>query len=256
MPGEPLLQPQVAIPPPFLHSPLTRGPARSNLSPLSAVGWPIRYPLSVTVNRKRVQRLMRLMGLRALYPRQRTSQPGKGHKIYPYLLRDLCIERANQVWATDISYIPMAKGFMYLVAIMDWHSRRVLSWRVSNTLDTDFCIEALEEALERFGAPEIFNTDQGSQFTSEAFTDVLKEHGIAISMDGKGRWVDNVFVDRLWRSVKYEDVYLRAYETPTELRAGLARYFEFYNTRRRHSALDRRTPDAVYFEQANPELAA
>jgi putative transposase len=209
-----------------------------------------------TVNRKRVQRLMRLMGLRALYPRQRTSQPGKGHKIYPYLLRDLCIERANQVWATDICYIPMAKGFMFLVAIMDWHSRRVLSWRVSNTLDTGFCIEALEEALRRFGAPEIFNTDQGSQFTSEAFTDVLKEHGIAISMDGKGRWVDNVFVERLWRSVKYEDVYLRAYETPTELRAGLARYFEFYNTRRRHSALDRRTPDAVYFEQANPELAA
>jgi len=185
------------------------------------------------------------------------NQPAReGHKIYPYLLRDLCIDRANQVWATDICYIPMAKGFMYLVAIMDWHSRRVLSWRVSNTLDTDFCIEALEEALRRFGAPEIFNTDQGSQFTSEAFTDVLKEHRIAISMDGKGRWVDNVFVERLWRSVKYEDVYLRAYETPTELRAGLARYFEFYNTRRRHSALDRRTPDAVYFEQANPELAA
>ncbi len=181
------------------------------------------------VNRKRVQRLMRQMGLTALYPRRRTSQPGKGHKIYPYLLRDLAIERANQVWATDITYIPMAKGFMYLVAIMDWHSRRVLSWRVSNTLDTDFCIEALEEALQRFGAPDIFNTDQGSQFTSEAFTDVLKAHGIDISMDGKGRWVDNVFVERLWRSVKYEDVYLRAYETPTELRAGLTRYFEFYN---------------------------
>ncbi len=208
------------------------------------------------VNRKRVQRLMRLMDLRALYPRRRTSQPGSGHKIYPYLLRDLSIERANQVWATDICFIPMAKGFMYLVAIMDWHSRRVLSWRVSNTLDTDFCIEALEEALQRFGAPEIFNTDQGSQFTSEAFTGVLKDHGVAISMDGKGRWVDNVFVERLWRSVKYEDVYLRAYETPTELRAGLARYFEFYNTRRRHSALDRRTPDAVYYEQVTPELAA
>ena len=172
-----------------------------------------------TVNRKRVQRLMRQMDLRALYPRRRTSQPGKGHKIYPYLLRDLSIERANQAWASDISYIPMAKGFMYLVAIMDWYSRRVLSWRVSNTLDTDFCIEALEEALQRFEAPEIFNTDQGSQFTCEAFTDVLKDHAIAISMDGKGRWVDNVFVERLWRSVKYEDVYLRAYETPTELRA-------------------------------------
>ncbi len=208
------------------------------------------------VNRKRIQRLMRLMDLRALYPRRRTSQPGKGHKIYPYLLRDLPIERANQAWATDICYLPMAKGFMYLVAIMDWHSRRVLSWRVSNTLDTDFCIEALEEALLRFGAPEIFNTDQGSQFTSEAFTGVLNDHGINISMDGKGRWVDNVFVERLWRSVKYEDVYLRAYETPTELRAGLARYFEFYNTRRRHSALDRRTPDAVYFDQAAPKLAA
>jgi putative transposase len=209
-----------------------------------------------TVNRKRIQRLMRQMGLRALYPRQRTSQPGKGHKIYPYLLRGLSIERANQVWATDICYIPMAKGFMYLVAIMDWHSRRVLSWRLSNTLDTDFCIEALEEALQRFGTPDIFNTDQGAQFTSEAFTGLLKEHGIQISMDGKGRWVDNVFVERLWRSVKYEDVYLRAYETPTELRAGLARYFQFYNTRRRHSALDRRTPDAVYFDQAHRELVA
>jgi putative transposase len=208
------------------------------------------------VNRKRVQRLMRLMGLRALYPRRRTSQPGKGHKIYPYLLRDLTVGRANQVWATDVCYIPMAKGFMYLVAIMDWHTRRVLSWRVSNTLDTDFCIEALEEALQRYGAPEIFNTDQGSQFTSEAFTGVLKEHGINISMDGKGRWVDNVFVERLWRSVKYEDVYLRAYETPAELRAGLARYFQFYNARRRHSALDRRTPDAVYFDQVTPEWAA
>ena len=209
-----------------------------------------------TVNRKRIQRLMRQMGLRALYPRQRTSQPGKGHKIYPYLLRDLSVEEANQVWATDICYIPMARGFMYLVAIMDWHSRRVLSWRVSNTLDTDFCIEALEEALQRFGAPGIFNTDQGSQFTSEAFTDVLRDHGVAISMDGKGRWVDNVFVERLWRSVKYEDVYLHAYETPAELRAGLTRYFTFYNTRRRHSALDRRTPDAVYYDQANRQLVA
>jgi len=212
--------------------------------------------LGHTINRKRIQRLMHQMGLRALYPRQRTSQPGKGHKIYPYLLRDLSIEHANQVWATDLCYIPMAKGFMYLVAIMDWHSRRVLSWRVSNTLDTDFCIEALEEALQRFGAPEIFNTDQGAQFTSEAFTGVIKAHGIAISMDGKGRWVDNVFVERLWRSVKYEDVYLRAYETPTELRAGLNRYFTFYNTKRRHSALDRRTPDAVYFDPATCERAA
>lgn len=208
------------------------------------------------VNRKRVRRLMRQMDLRALYPRPRTSQPGKGHKIYPYLLRDLVIDRPNQVWATDITYIPMAKGFMYLVAIMDWYSRRVLSWRVSNTLDTDFCIEALDEAIQRYGAPEIFNTDQGSQFTSAAFTGVLKDKGIEISMDGKGRWVDNVFVERLWRSVKYEDVYLRAYETPTDLRAGLAKYFEFYNTRRRHSALDRRTPDAVYFDTATCQMAA
>lgn len=208
------------------------------------------------VSRKRVQRLMRLIGLQALYPRRRTSQPGQGHRIYPYLLRDLVIDRADHVWATDITYIPMAKGFMYLVAIIDWYSRRVLSWRVSNTLDTGFCIEALEEALQRFGAPQIFNTDQGAQFTSEAFTAVLRQHGVAISMDGKGRWMDNVFVERLWRSVKYEDVYLHAYETPAELRAGLTRYFEFYNARRRHSTLDRGTPDAVYFERVVDRLAA
>ena len=208
------------------------------------------------VNRKHAQRLMRVMGLQALYPRKRTSQPGRGNTIYPYLLRGLTIDRPNQVWATDLCYIPMAKGFMYLVAIMDWYSRRVLAWRVSNTMDTAFCIEALEEAIQRHGAPEIFNTDQGAQFTSEAFTGALKAHGIAISMDGKGRWVDNVFVERLWRSVKYEDVYLRAYETPTELRAGLRRYFTFYNTRRRHSALGRRTPDTVYFDHADRELAA
>ena len=212
--------------------------------------------LGHNVNRKRVRRLMRHMGLQALYPRRRTSQPGKGHKIYPDLLRDLLIERSNQVWAADICYIPMAKGFMYLVAIMDWHSRRVLSWRLSNTLDTDFCVDALQEAVRRFGTPEIVNTDQGAQFTSEVFTGVLKDHGIQISMDGKGRWVDNVFVERLWRSVKYEDVYLRAYETPAELRAGLTRYFDFYNSRRRHSALDRYTPDAVYFHQAAGDLAA
>ena len=212
--------------------------------------------LGHNVNRKRVRRLMRHMGLQALYPRRRTSQPGKGHNIYPYLLRDLLIERSNQVWAADICYIPMAKGFMYLVAIMDWHSRRVLSWRLSNTLDTDFCVDALQEAVRRFGTPEIVNTDQGAQFTSEVFTGVLKDHGIQISMDGKGRWVDNVFVERLWRSVKYEDVYLRAYETPAELRAGLTRYFDFYNSRRRHSALDRYTPDAVYFHQAAGDLAA
>ena len=208
------------------------------------------------VNRKRVQRLMRQMGLRALYPKPRTSQPGDRHKIYPYLLTGLRIERPNQVWASDICYIPMATGFMYLVAIMDWYSRRVLAWRVSNTLDSDFCVEALEDALTRYGTPEIFNTDQGAQFTSEAFTTVLKAHAVAISMDGKGRWVDNVFIERLWRSVKYEDVYLHAYETPASLRAGLNGYFQFYNGRRRHSSLGRRTPDVVYFEAAGFGAAA
>jgi putative transposase len=193
------------------------------------------------VNRKRVQRLMRLMGLEALYPKPTTTKPAKGHKIYPYRLKGLTIDRPNQVWAADLCYIPMAKGFMYLVAIMDWHSRKVLSFRLSNTMDTDFCVEALEEALDRFGAPEIFNTDQGS------FTGTLKQHDITISMDGKGRWLDNVFVERLWRSVKYEDIYLRAYETPRALQQGLDRYFQFYNTRRRHASLNRRTPDAVYF---------
>ncbi len=207
-------------------------------------------------SRRRIQRLMRLMGLCALYPKPRTTIPNKGHKVYPYLLTGLSIERPNQVWAADICYLPMAKGFMYLVAVMDWHSRRVLAWRVSNTLDSTFCVEALQEALARYGAPEIFNTDQGCQFTSEAFTAVLKAHGIAISMDGKRRWVDNVFVERLWRTVKYEDIYLRAYETPAALRAGLARYFQFYNGRRRHTALARRTPDAVYFEPRATGAAA
>jgi putative transposase len=198
------------------------------------------------VNRKRVQRLMRLMGLSALYPRPRTSQPGKGHKVYPYLLKNLPVERPNQVWAADISYLPMARGFLYLVAIMDWHSRKVLAWRLSNTLDSDFCVEALEEALGRYGKPEIFNTDQGAQFTGGAFTGVLKDAGVAISMDGKGRWVDNVFVERLWRSVKYEEVYLHAYESVAEATAGLARYFAFYNAERRHQGLNRQTPDRVY----------
>jgi len=208
------------------------------------------------VNRKRVQRLMRQMGLRAVYPKPRTSQPGKGHRTYPYLLRGLTIKRPNQVWASDICYIPMARGFMYLTVIMDWYSRRVLAWRVSNALETEACVEALEEALVRYGAPEIFNTDQGAQYTSEAFTVVLKAHGVKISMDGKGRWVDNVFVERLWRSVKYEDVYLRAYETPAALRNGLTHYFQFYNRDRRHQALNRQTPDAMYFAQPQVETAA
>jgi putative transposase len=208
------------------------------------------------VNRKRVQRLMRQMGLRAIYPKPRTSHPGHGHKIYPYRLRGLTIDRPNQAWASDICYIPMAKGFMYLTVIMDWYSRRVLAWRVSNTLETEACVEALEEALRRYSAPEIFNTDQGAQYTSEAFTAVLKAHGVTISMDGKGRWVDNVFVERLWRSVKYEDVYLRAYETPAALRVGLTHYFQFYNTERGHQALNRQTPDAVYFADPREKQAA
>ena len=198
------------------------------------------------VNRKRVQRLMRQMGIMAVYPKPKTSRPGKGHKIYPYLLRGMTVHRPNQAWAADITYLPMARGFLYLVAIIDWHSRKVLAWRVSNTLDSDFCVEALEEALRRYGAPEIFNTDQGAQFTSYAFTDVLKDAGVAISMDGKGRWIDNVFIERLWRSVKYEEVYLHAYETAAEARAALRRHFRFYNAERRHQSLNRQTPDQVY----------
>jgi putative transposase len=198
------------------------------------------------VNRKRVQRLMRQMGITALYPKANTSRPGKGHKIYPYLLRGLDIDRPNQVWATDICYIPMAKGFVYVVAIMDWYSRKVLAWRVSNTMDADFCVEALEEAINRYGTPEIFNTDQGAQFTSDAFTGVLKDAEIRISMDGKGRWVDNVFVERLWRSLKYEEVYLKAYDSVAEARLGIGNYFRFYNRERRHQSLDRQTPDQVY----------
>ena len=198
------------------------------------------------VNRKRVQRLMRQMGITALYPKANTSRPGKGHKIYPYLLKGLDIDRPNQVWAADICYVPMARGFVYVVAIMDWYSRKVLAWQVANTMDADFCVEALEEALRRYGAPEIFNTDQGAQFTSEAFTGALKAAGIRISMDGKGRWVDNVFVERLWRSLKYEEVYLKAYETVAEARQGMANYFRFYNRERRHQGLNRQTPDKVY----------
>jgi putative transposase len=199
------------------------------------------------IGRSHVSTLMKKMGIRALYPKPRLSKPNPEHKIYPYLLRGLEITRANHVWATDITYIPMAKGFCYLVAIMDWANRRVLAWRLSNTLDASFCTEALEEAIRKYGTPEIFNTDQGSQFTSEAFTDILISNGISISMDGKGRWVDNVFVERLWRSVKYEDIYLRAYGSLTEARHGLAAYFEFYNNRRRHQGLDDRTPDEVYW---------
>jgi putative transposase len=197
-------------------------------------------------NRKRIQRLMRLMGLEAMAPKPKTSEPHPEHVAYPYLLRGLSICRVNQVWATDITYIPMRAGFVYLVAIMDWYSRRVLSWRLSNTLDSSFCVEALEEALARFGKPEIFNTDQGAQFTADAFTTPLRERGIAISMDGKGRCLDNVFVERLWRSLKYEEVYLHAYDSVPEARAGIGRYLAFYNDERPHQALGYQTPAAFY----------
>jgi len=197
-----------------------------------------------TVNRKRVQRLMRTMGLRAIYRRPRTSKPMPGNKVYPYLLGGLEITRPNQVWAADITYIPMTKGFLYLVAIMDWYSRYVVSWRLSNTLDADFCVEALEEALSK-GTPEVFNTDQGSQFTSEAFSGVLEQNGVKISMDGKGRYSDNIFIERLWRTVKYEEVYLKAYSGGREAKAGLDAYFFFYNNQRPHQALGYRTPAEV-----------
>jgi len=201
--------------------------------------------LGTRINRKRVQRLMRLMGLEALYPKQRTSDPNNAHRRFPYLLKGLAIEHPNHVWATDITYVPMARGFLYLIAIIDWSSRAVLSWRLSNTMDVDFCVEALEEAITRFGRPEIFNTDQGAQFTSEAFLHVLERNHIRISQDGKGRWMDNVFIERLWRSVKYEEVYLKAYETVNDARTNLAKYFHFYNHERRHQTLGQ-TPWNAY----------
>jgi putative transposase len=213
----------------------------------------------IEIGRLHVATLMKKMGIAAIYRRPNTSKPAPGHRLYPYLLRTLAVTRPNQVWATDITYIPMARGFVYLVAIVDWFSRRVLAWRLSITLEADFCIEALEEALARFGKPDIFNTDQGSQFTSIKFTSikftgVLKREGIAISMDGKGCWRDNVFVERLWRSVKYEETYLRAYASVPEARAGISRYLDFYNSIRPHSSLGCRTPDRIYFNQ--PLLAA
>ena len=199
------------------------------------------------VGRRHVKTLMRRMGIEALYRRPRTTKPEPGHKIYPYLLRGLEIVRANQVWATDITYIPMAKGFVYLAVVLDWFSRRVLAWRVSITMETSFCIETLEDALAKHGKPDIFNTDQGSQFTCEAFTDVLHKHDIKISMDGKGAWRDNVFIERLWRTVKYEEVYLRAYDSVSDARACIGRYLDLYNRRRPHSSLDDMTPDQAYF---------
>jgi putative transposase len=200
----------------------------------------------VAVNRKRVQRLMRLMGLESIAPKPNTSKPAPEHVVYPYLLGNLKVSRVNQVWAADITYIPMARGFLFLVAIIDLYSRRVLAWRLSNTLETTFCVEALREALARYGRPEIFNTDQGAQFTSEDFTSVLLDGGIKISMDGRGRCLDNVFVERLWRSLKYEEVYLYAYDTVPVARAGIARYFKFFNDERPHEALGYQTPASFY----------
>ena len=198
------------------------------------------------VGRERVRRLMAKMGLAAIYQRPRTTIPHPAHRIYPYLLREMVIDRPNQVWCTDITYIPMRRGFLYLVAVMDWSTRKVLSWRVSNTMEVDFCIEALEEAMDLFGRPAIFNSDQGSQFTSPRFTEVLIAAGVRISMDGRGRWMDNVFIERLWRSLKYECVYLHAFETGSELRAGLTWWIGYYNSRRPHSGLNGRTPDEAY----------
>jgi putative transposase len=208
------------------------------------------------VNRKKVQRLMGVMGLYALYPKKRrTSLPDKEHKIYPYLLRGLVIDRPNQVWCSDITYIPLAHGFGYLVAIMDWYSRNVLAWRFSNTMDQQFCVDALNEALATHGAPEIVNTDQGSQFTSVAFTEAVETSGAKVSMDGKGRWLDNRFIERLWRSLKHEDVYLNCYETMREAEEGIGKYLTFYNQKRPHQALNHRTPDQVYRAEQQDQAA-
>ena len=210
----------------------------------------------VAIGRDLVAALMRRMGIEALYRRPRTSAPAPGHKVYPYLLRGLKVERPNHVWAMDITYIPMARGFVYLAAVVDWFSRRVLAWRLSITLEVEFCLEAVEEALGCYGKPEIFNTDQGSQFTSADFTDLLLQNGVAISMDGRGAWRDNVFVERLWRSVKYEEVYLRAYDSLADARASLGRYLVFYNVKRPHSSLAASTPDQAYFRTSPQHVAA
>jgi putative transposase len=210
----------------------------------------------IQVGRRHVATLMKRMGIEAIYRRPNTSKPAPGHKIYPYLLRGLKVDHPNQVWAMDITYIPMARGFVYLAAVVDWFSRRVLAWRLSITMEADFCVEALEEALAKYGRPEMFNTDQGSQFTSVAFTGVLLNNAIAISMDGKGSWRDNVFVERIWRSVKYEEVYLSAYASVGEARISIGRYLDFYNRKRPHSSLDRQTPDEVYFDHLPQRAAA
>ena len=200
----------------------------------------------LVVNRKRIRRLMRVMGIEAIYQKPNTSRRHPEHKIYPYLLRGMAIERPNQVWCADITYIPMAKGFVYLVAVMDWFSRRVLAWQLSIGMDTDFCVEALQEAMERFGQPEVFNTDQGVQFTSAAFLDELEDHGVRVSMDSKGRFLDNIFIERLWRSLKYEEVFIKAYGSVAEARRGIGAWLVFYNNERPHQALDYRTPSEVF----------
>jgi putative transposase len=210
----------------------------------------------VRVGRRHMRTAMRRMGVEAIYRKPNTSKPAQGHKIYPYLLRNVAVTRANQVWSTDISYIPMKRGFVYLIAVIDWFSRRVLSWKLSITMDVSFCLEALDEALSKHGKPEIFNTDQGSQFTSIDFTGRLKKEGIAISMDGKGRWCDNVFVERFWRSIKYEEVYLHAYDSVSEARSRIGLYIQFFNSRRPHSSLQAQTPDQVYFNRPQEQLAA
>lgn len=208
------------------------------------------------VNRKRIRRLMLKMGLAAVYQKPKTTVPNPEHKIWPYLLRDLTIDRPDQVWCTDITYIPMRKGFLYLVAVMDWATRKVLAWRLSNTMDTDFCLEALHEAMARYGKPEIFNSDQGSQFTSPRFTKILTDADIRVSMDGRGRWMDNVFIERLWRSLKYECVYMSAFETGSEARAGVGRWIDYYNADRPHSALSGRTPEEAYRHRAGDQKLA
>ena len=210
----------------------------------------------VRVGRRHMRTAMRRMGVEAIYRKPNTSKPAQGHKIYPYLLRNVAVTGANQVWSTDISYIPMKRGFVYLIAVIDWFSRRVLSWKLSITMDVSFCLEALDEALKKYGKPEIFNTDQGSQFTSIDFTGRLKKEGIAISMDGKGRWCDNVFVERFWRSIKYEEVYLHAYDSVSEARSRIGLYIQFFNSRRPHSSLQAQTPDQVYFNRPQEQLAA
>ena len=212
--------------------------------------------LGYKINRKRVQRLMRLMGIEAIYPKPKTSRPHPAHKVYPYLLRNLKIDQPNQVWAADITYIPMRHGFMYLVAIMDWYSRKVLSFRLSNTLDADFCVDALEAALRRYGKPDIFNTDQGAQFTSKAFTDLLKDNDVSISMDGRGRVQDNIFIERLWWSLKHQYLYLWSFDNATQLRQGIRQWFDMYNKERSHQALDNMTPDEVYYGLPHPFVKA